>query len=303
MEFNKDDMDERNGPTVLRFEAKWLKEAHFRQVVEDSWEQAGLGSQRTSLAGKLAFVHDQLHKWDRSILQKSKKSIRKAQRNLEKISREPLTDENIEEQRMIAKEIEDMLEKEEIHWAQRSRINWLQHGDKNTSYFHHFANERKKRNRIKKLKDDSGAWVEGVADLNPLVSDYFAGLFTSEIEEPDPDIIDKVNPKVDDRMNEQLLKPFTADDVKKALFSIGDMKAPGADGLHAIFFKKCWNILGEVLTEEVLGAINNKSIPEGWNDTVIILIPKVDNPESVMQYRPISLCNVLYKVISKMFAL
>jgi mannosylglycoprotein endo-beta-mannosidase len=145
MEFNKDDMDERNGPTVLRFEAKWLKEAHFRQVVEDSWEQAGLGSQRTSLAGKLAFVHDQLHKWDKSILQKSKKAIRKAQRDLEKVSRVPLTDENIAKQRIIAKEIEDMLKREEIHWAQRSRINCLQHGDKNTSYFHHFANETEKK--------------------------------------------------------------------------------------------------------------------------------------------------------------
>jgi hypothetical protein len=120
-------------------------------------------------------------------------------------------------------------------------------GIKKTSYFHHFANERKKRNRIKKLKDDSGAWVEGVADLNPLVSDYFVGLFTSEIEEPDPDIINKVNPKVDDRMNEQLLKPFMAYDVKKALFSIGDMKAPGADGLHAIFFKEILEHIGRGL--------------------------------------------------------
>jgi hypothetical protein len=80
------------------------------------------------------------------------------------------------------------------------------------------------------------------------------------------------------------------------------MKAPGSDGLHAIFFKKCWHILGDILTSEVLAAINNKSIPDGWNDTVIVLIPKVENPELVTQYRPISLCNVLYKVISKMIA-
>jgi hypothetical protein len=143
MEFDKEDIEEIIVPTVLSFEAKWLKEAHFRQV--ESWEQAGLGSQPTSLAGKLAFVHDQLHKWDKYILQKSKKAIRKAQRDLEKVSRAPLTDENIVKQRIIAKEIEYMLEKEETHWAQRSMINWLQHGDENTSYFHHFANKRKKK--------------------------------------------------------------------------------------------------------------------------------------------------------------
>ena len=188
------------------------------------------------------------------------------------------------------------------HWAQRSRINWLQNGDKNTSYFHNFAKERRKRNLIKKLRNENGAWLEDTATLNPMVSDYFAGLFSTEVDEPDPDLLAKVVPKVSDEMNEQLQKPYSAEDVKKALFSIGDMKAPGLDGLHAIFFKKCWDILGDALTIEVLDAVNNKIIPPGWNDTVIVLIPKVENPELITQYRPISLCNVLYKVISKMIA-
>jgi hypothetical protein len=56
------------------------------------------------------------------------------------------------------------------------------------------------------------------------------------------------------------------------------------------------------LVEEVLGAINNATIPMGWNDTTIVMIPKVDEPEKVTQFHPISLCNVVYKVISKMLA-
>jgi hypothetical protein len=49
-----------------------------------------------------------------------------------------------------------------------------------------------------------------------------------------------MQPKFTELMNDQLMKPFSAEQVKKALFSIGDMKAPGADGLHVIFLKKCW---------------------------------------------------------------
>ena len=55
--------------------------------------------------------------------------------------------------------------------------------------------------------------------------------------------------------------------------------------------------------EFVLEAINRKVIAEGWNGTAIVLILKVESPELITQYRPISLCNVLYKVISKMIAL
>jgi hypothetical protein len=104
-------------------------------------------------------------------------------------------------------------------------------------------------------------------------------------------------------MNEKLLAPFSADDVRKEVFSIGDYKAPGPDGLHLFFYKKIWNVYGEEITQEVLQAVNSGVIPDGWNDTTVILITKTDNPELVTQFRPISWCNVIYKIISKMLAL
>jgi hypothetical protein len=98
------------------------------------------------------------------------------------------------------------------------------------------------------------------------------------------------------------LAPFTAEEVNKALFNIGDLKAPGPDGLHAIFYKIFWDMVGDDLCKEVLYAVNNISVLEGWNSTTIVLIPKIDNPEMVTHFRPISLCNVVYKVISKMLS-
>ena len=61
-------------------------------------------------------------------------------------------------------------------------------------------------------------------------------------------------------------------------------------------------MLGDDLVTEVLQAVNSCTIPSRWNNTTIVLIPKVENPEKVAQFRPISLCNVVYKVISKMLA-
>jgi hypothetical protein len=65
--------------------------------------------------------------------------------------------------------------------------------------------------------------------------------------------------------------------------------------LHAIFFTKKLHALGDILTKEVLEAINNKVIFDGRNDMIIVLMPKVESPESISQYKPISFCNVLYK--------
>lgn len=212
-----------------------------------------------------------------------------------------MTDEALERQRQILVMLEDLFEQKEIFWLQRGRANWLRHGDRNTNFFHHFATTRKKRNLIKMLLDDNGNIVEGDS-LAILINDYFSGLFTSEVNAANEEVLDKVKPRVTPAMNDHLLAPFTSEEVRKALFDIGDLKAPGPDGLHAAFYKRFWVMLEEDLVKEVLEAVNTVVIPEGWNDTVIVLIPKVDKPEKLSRFQPISLCNVVYKVISKMLA-
>jgi hypothetical protein len=127
-------------------------------------------------------------------------------------------------------------------------------------------------------------------------------LFCSEVAETNEDLLQKVKPKVTAEMNERLMAPFTAEEVKKALFAIGDFKASRKDGMHAIFFKKLWPLIGDSVTREVLEALNSSVMPEGWNETTIVLIPKVNETEMITQFRPISLCNVLYKIISKALA-
>jgi hypothetical protein len=95
-------------------------------------------------------------------------------------------------------------------------VNWLQFGDRNSSFFHRYASARRKRNFIRKLKDKNDNRVEGTESLKPLISGYFTQLFTSEVQHTDPAVLQKIHPKVDDEMNERLLAPFTAEDVKNA---------------------------------------------------------------------------------------
>jgi hypothetical protein len=86
----------------------------------------------------------------------------------------------------MAEIIEMLLEQEEIRWLQRSRANWLQHGDRNTSFFHNFASARRKKNFIKRLKNDDGIWIEGTETLKPLVFNYFSNLFTAQVQHTEP---------------------------------------------------------------------------------------------------------------------
>lgn len=88
------------------------------------------------------------------------------------------------------------------------------------------------------LVDDQGVRQEERGTMCLMVQNYFTQLFQSEIHDFDESVLDAVELKVTTDMNQDLLAQFTPKEVKKALFAIGDLKAPGPDGLHAIFYKR-----------------------------------------------------------------
>ena len=127
-------------------------------------------------------------------------------------------------------------------------------------------------------------------------------LFMSHVGNQVDEVLNCVDSRVTQNMNEVLLEPFTGEEIWDALESIGDLKAPGADGMPSIFYKKFWALVGERVKQEVLAVLNGGPMPEGWNDTIVVLIPKNNSPQMLKDLRPISLCNVLYKLISKVLA-
>ena len=77
----------------------------------------------------------------------------------------------------VSKELDDLLLKQEIFWAQRSRISWLKNVDKNTEFFHSKATQRRRRNYIQGVKNSNGDWVEEVEDISQVAIDYIETLF------------------------------------------------------------------------------------------------------------------------------
>ena len=97
-----------------------------------------------------------------------------------------------------------------------------------------------------------------------------------------------------------LLSPFTPSDVKEAVFDIAEDKAPGPDGYSSGFFKAAWPIVEGEVTRAVLDFFTTERLLKQINTTLLALIPKVHSPMSVGDFRPISCCNVLYKIIAKL---
>ena len=105
-------------------------------------------------------------------------------------------------------------------------------------------------------------------------------------------------------MNEELIKEFKVVEVWQALQQMHPTKSPGPNGMSPIFYQKYWDVVGPSVSNCVLQVLNSGVMPKGINDTYIYicLIPKTKNPQKITEYRPINLCNVIYKLISKVLA-
>jgi hypothetical protein len=228
--------------------------------------------------------------------------VKKIKKELEECRRAEIGREQVAREEVLRYKLERVEEQVDIYWKQRAHVNWLQKGDRNTSYFHAACRERRKKNRIEKLKREDGVWLEREEEKRTYIANYFSLLFRSNGGQTSQQLLNAVEAKVSPGMNENLVKEFTVEEVKQVLDSIGDLKAPGPDGMPSVFYKKFWGVIGEQIIQEIMEVLRGAAMPEEWNETTIVLIPKVTKPTQVKDLRPISLCNVLYKIVAKVLA-
>ena len=114
--------------------------------------------------------------------------------------------------------------------------------------------------------------------------------------------MEAMQPKVTHSMNSMLVREFQAGEVHKASKHMYPLKAIGPDGVPPFFFQKFWSTVGGVVTKTVLDFLNLGITSPKFNETYIVLVPKTNSPKRVTEFRPISLCNVIYKLASKTLA-
>ena len=204
--------------------------------------------------------------------------------------------------RMLRREVNDQLDKEMKMWFQRSRSLWAVHGDRNSKFFHMKATQRYRRNRISKIKNSLGQWCTDQRVIATEVTDFFSKLYSSSNSCQPKLALGTIKTIVTDDMNRKLATEFKECEVHEAVSQMAPLKAPGLDGMPPLFFQHFWGLVGKEITSSVLFFLNSATLLEHINHTFLTLIPNVKNLELVSEFRPISLCNVVCKLFSKVLA-
>ena len=188
---------------------------------------------------------------------------------------------------------------EEEYWRTKSRVLWLRAGDKNTKFFHSKTRQRRHYNRISHLQDDHGKSLSKAKDIHAHIQRYFTQLYKSNGSNIDSSLMDGIPVTVTADINRKLTSPVTEDEIKSAVFKMNPEKSPGPDGMTPSFYRQHWESIKPGVISFVKLFFEQNQLDSKINQTHICLIPKIENPASIKDYRPISLANVAYKIISK----
>ncbi|KAJ6871911.1 hypothetical protein NC651_031103 [Populus alba x Populus x berolinensis] len=287
----------------FKFLNAWADRSEFMAIVQSSWGTHVAGNPMYRFTTKLCLLKYALrqlhHQYTNNItsrVSQAKYAWHEAQLYLDS---HPTSGEAKNRERELATLYMQLCKDEESVLKQRSRINWLQLGDRNTKFFHNSLLHRQVRNRIHCLQDSTGTLVTDQQKMGMLASSYYEQLLSApQVHSQGP--IQHLYPiPISADSHSALSLPITDDDIKNALFSIPDSKSPGPDGYNAYFFKHCWSTIGPDFLEAVRYFFTANCLPRCVNATKLALVPKVENPSCMNDFRPISCCNVMYKCISK----
>ncbi|KAF7136176.1 hypothetical protein RHSIM_Rhsim08G0187900 [Rhododendron simsii] len=200
------------------------------------------------LCKKLRGCKERLKNWHRVNFEDMRLQIAILKDKLEEVQRKQEMGFNSDlyiEKKILVTKLADLWQKASMFWHQRSHVDWLRMGDRNSRFFHLTNIQRRQKSQIFKMKDVNGPWQTDPDAIVEAIQDHFQKF------------------------------PVTMEEVRRAVFQLGPLKAPGSDGFPGLFYQKYWGVVGKDVFETVQNFLQEGHLLREMNHTNVSLIPKV----------------------------
>ena len=293
------------GPKPFKFFNHWTEDEEFGKLVQSSWDHFSRAENtHTNIWDKLRDLKTVIKRWYQ---QKGADDPLRISDFEEEIAREEnhmLTgQENCSSQDTLAK-MKDTLWKlyreKERSWLQKSRLKWLQEGDRNNRFFHVTATSRRSTNTIDKIVVQ-GNLIENPGDIREAITKHFVQHFNSPKAVRIKDWRCNIR-SLSMNSSTQLERSFSETEVWNAISRSEGNKASGSDGFNMHFFKIYWSMIKEDMMRFFGQFFDSSSFDKRLNASFIALIPKCASASGLNEFRPISLVGCIYKILANVLA-
>jgi len=293
------------GPKPFRTIDAWSLDKGFAGFVKENWSlYAAYGNAITVVKEKLKKLKGDLKLWNRDVfgnIEVAKKSILQ---ELEALDCQDCSGSLMENERLqrlgLISRLKETDKKLESLLCQKARASWFKYGDSCTKYYHSFLRWRRLKNEVKGV-EVGGIWCEEPRTVRAEAKKLFENRFKAtrdfgvRLEAVEFNSLSHED-------NLSLVAEFSEEEVREVVWHCEGSKSPGPDDFNFNFIKNNWEIIKGEIVAAMANFHSTGHIPKGCNASFIALVPKVRDPVTLEQYRPISLVGAMYKIISKVLA-
>lgn len=223
----------------------------------------------------------------------------------QKIILEGKIEEHARQEQILLTQLDERSRQEKLLWRQKSRIRWLREGERNTKFFHRTTIQRRMNNTISHIQNSQGDKMKKKEDIEIELTNHFKTVHQGQPTDRQSainEILQHIPKLITEEHNQLLLRPVTITEVEEASNQLKVGKAPGPDGFTPNFYHHFWDLIKADVWNVVKESRVMHWLFPSLNATFIALIPQVAQPSTLEKFRPIALCNVIYKIISKLIA-
>ncbi|GAA0165339.1 reverse transcriptase [Lithospermum erythrorhizon] len=266
------------GVRPFNFLNMWLEHPSFDEILGSKWGLWVGGTAQFSWASKLKSLKAPLKSLNREefggIFEKAKAANGCFKEAVKAHMADPLNEDLKHQCQVLGDKACFLMNAEWSFISQKSRCKHLVEGDRCTKYFHSLIKRDNVRSSISHLVKDDGSLTSSPKEVSTLLLDFYT----------------------------DILGHFHDDEIRAALFDIGNDNAPGPDGFSSTFFNARWDVVGKDVCTDVKEFFVTGVLLKSWNHTILALLPKTSCFPHLGDFRPIGLTNVLYKLIMKILA-
>eukprot|EP00253_Pinus_taeda_P010854 PITA_10854 len=294
------------GPIPFKYNKVWDSSEDFKELIKDHWAMDITGSPHFIWETNIKRLRTTIKHWARQFAaeqgrKKSDIQMKLAQWNQEKECAQD-TEEDQWKKNELYKELYKQNRMEEEEQRQKSRCLWLNSGDKNTSFFHNSLKLRRAGNNIERIKVEDRVLTDQ-EEIKDAASRHFQTLLTTDPNYLENlDFLNIMGNKISEAQSAELDKEITTEEIEWSILSMPLDKAPSPDGFTVAFYKTHWEIIKKDYIRMEKNFFTKCKMGSSIKSSHLALIPKDPNPQSFDRFRPISLCNVSYKIITKILA-
>ena len=286
----------------FKFLNMWTLHPDFLKEIEANWNMPARTSGLRKLKEKLFRLKQFLQFWNKKVFGNVFERIKKLE--AEVLSAELAASVNpclsTSEVLKSKKILFDLaLDQEEEFWKQKASSNWCVKGERNTLLFHNMAKRKRARLNIHSITFQDATLIEPNL-LKQSAVEYFTNHFAGDLPILVQPTLILPGQEVTLEQNAELCKLPTMEELHIVVKGLKADSAPGPDGFTGKFFQVAWDIIKSDLLEAVLDFFLDGQLPLGFSHTLLALIPKKDSPQEWCDFRPISLCSNVQKIISKL---